>query len=75
MIDRNNSEITCKQLNLFILVITFSLASCKDNTAKRDEVATIVNEWTGKEILFPERTPCYVSGLETVPEICDDYFH
>ena len=47
MVYINNSDLTRKQLKLFILVITFSLGSYKDNATMRDEVAKIINEWTG----------------------------
>jgi hypothetical protein len=34
----------------------------------------MVNEWMGKEILFPETVSCYVGGKETLPEICNECF-
>ena len=36
--------------------------------------AKIVNEWTGREINFPDHVSCYVSGLETLSTYCDDFF-
>ena len=58
---------------LGIFVFSASFCSCKDNT-RREEAAKIVTEWTGKEILFPDNISCYVSGRETLPEICDEWF-
>ena len=55
-----------------VLGVCFS--ACKENE-RREAVAMIVNEWTGKEIRLPENMPCYVSGLETFSEVCDDYLH
>ena len=55
------------------MFIAVCFLSCKED--KRKEYATkIVNEWTGKEIKFPENIPCYVSGQEAIPEFCDDCF-
>ncbi len=60
-----------KSLLLMFLIAVCSALSCKDNR-NRKEIAKIVNEWIGKEILFPENVPCYVSGRETLPEICNE---
>ena len=59
---------------LFISLLALFLYSCKDNR-KRDEAAIIVNEWMGKEIRFPENVSCYVSGKDTLPELCNEYFY
>ena len=62
-----------KSLLLFILVVACTVFSCKENR-KRKEVAKIVSEWIGKEILFPENVSCYVTGKDTLPEICNEWF-
>ena len=41
-----------KQL-LYTLSIFFLVASCKEN--KKEEVARLVQEWQGKEIIFPKK--------------------
>jgi len=59
---------------LYIIVgVWVCLFSCKDNR-KKEEVAKIVSEWTGKEIRYPENTPCYVLGKNTLPELCKACF-
>lgn len=55
------------------IIIACLAYSCKDNK-KRNEIAKIVTEWTGKEILFSENIPCYVSGKDTLSELCNAYF-
>jgi len=56
-----------------IFLATFILFyACKDNKRK-EEATKIVNEWTGKEIRFPENVPCFVSGKDTLSELCDDH--
>jgi hypothetical protein len=62
-----------KQTLLLFVVVVFSVFSCNNNK-KRKEVERIVSEWIGKEILFPENVPCYVSNKDTLPEICNGYF-
>lgn len=47
--------------------------SCKDNR-KKEDVAKVVSEWTGKEIRLPENVPCYVFGNDTFPELCSGGF-
>ena len=71
---KNNRDTNQKQLLWIVLIVAFSLSSCKENK-RREEVARIVNEWIGKEIKFPENIPCYVLGKDTLPEFCDDNFH
>ena len=71
---KNNRDINQKQLLLLVLILTFSLSSCKEDR-RREEVARIVNEWIGKEIKFPENMPCFVLGKDTLPEFCDESFH
>ena len=58
---------------LFFLISVFSVSSCKDRK-KQSEIAKIVTEWTGKEIQFSENTPCYVSGKDTLSELCSEQF-
>jgi len=58
---------------LFVLILPFLIYSCKDNK-KRDEATKIVSEWMGKEIRFPENVSCYVSGKDTLSELCNEYF-
>ena len=58
---------------ILFLIAFFSVFSCKDNN-RRGEIEKIVNEWMGKEILFPENVPCFVSGKETLTENCDLWF-
>ena len=58
---------------LVLLIVVCSVCSCKDNK-KQKEIVKMVSEWTGKEILFPENLPCYVSGKETLQGFCDEYF-
>ena len=62
--------------SVFIISVVLGVCflACKKNE-RREAVAMIVNEWTGKEIRFPDNLPCYVSGLETFSEVCDEYFH
>ena len=67
--DRNNRRL----LFFSLLFIAFFIYSCKDHK-KREEVAKIVNEWIGKEIRFPENAPCYVSGKDTLQELCNEHF-
>ena len=55
--------------------IAMSVSSCKKNNARREEVAKIVKEWTGREIKFPENVSCYVSGKETFTNVCNDYLY
>ena len=58
---------------LFILIVVFSVYSCKERK-QRIEITKIVNEWTGKEILFPENIPCYVTGKDTLAELCNEWY-
>jgi hypothetical protein len=57
----------------FFLDSCIFFGSCKDNSRK-DEISKIVHEWIGKEIRFPEYVPCYVSGRDALPELCDEFF-
>ena len=56
-----------------MMFIVFCLPSCKQNKRRNDAVK-IVSEWTGKEIKFPQNVSCYMSGKETLPELCNDCF-
>ena len=62
-----------KPLLLLFLVVIFFLFSCKENK-RHKEVTKILNEWIGKEILFPENVPCYVVGKDVLPELCSELF-
>ena len=70
---QKNKPMNRKQLLWFLLAIPFLVFSCKDHK-KRDEAAKIVNEWLGKEIRFPGNAPCYVTGKDTLPELCSANF-
>ena len=60
-------------LLLFSVVLIF-FCSCKGNK-KKEDAAKIVNEWIGKKIRFPENVSCFVSGKDTIPELCSEQFH
>jgi hypothetical protein len=60
-------------LAFFLIVVVLSFSSCKNNR-KQEEITKVVNEWTGKEIRFPENVPCYVLGKDTLPVLCDEHF-
>ncbi|MCL2311572.1 MAG: DUF1573 domain-containing protein [Firmicutes bacterium] len=61
------------QLLLYLAITVLSVSSCRDNK-KRKVVEDIVNEWFGKEILFPEGIQCYMGRKDTLPEICSENF-
>ena len=58
---------------LFFLLVLFFVCSCKDKRRK-DGIRKTVAEWIGREIRFPEDTPCYLSGKDTLPELCSEEF-
>jgi len=58
---------------LFFAIAVLSVCSCKDYK-KQKEVAKIVNEWIGKEILFSEDIPLFVYNKDSQPKISDEYF-
>ena len=62
-----------KKCLLVILIVLLGLFSCKKD-ARRIEAELIVKEWVGKEIRFPDNVPCYVSGRDTLPKLCDEGF-
>jgi Protein of unknown function (DUF1573). len=62
-----------KQLLLFFLFSVFCVYSCKDNH-KKENIEKIVSEWVGKEIKFPEATPCYLYDKDTLSELCNEHF-
>ena len=62
-----------KQTLFCILLAIFFVYSCKDNKQK-EEATKIVNEWIGKEIRFPDNVPCYISGKDTLPNLCSENF-
>lgn len=53
---------------LLISTLVFSFA-CKSK--QEQEAETIIKEWVGKEIIFPDNLKCMVQGEDT---ICEDYF-
>ena len=55
-----------------LLMMLVSLFACKNE--RRVEAEKIVSEWVGKEIRFPGDVPCYVSGKDTLPELCKEGF-
>ena len=62
-----------RQYQLFMWIFIFSLSACRGNK-RRDEITKVTLEWIGKEIRFPENVPCYVSGRDSFPELCDEIF-
>ena len=48
---------------LYLLLITSCFYSCKD---RRDNITRLVNEWEGKEIVFPAHSIFTVQGEDTV---------
>jgi len=62
-----------KNAFLFILFVFFFMLSCKDNRTNV-EINKILDEWIGKEILFPENIPCFEFGKDTRQEMCDELF-
>ena len=61
-------------VHVFVWIFAFCATSCKKNE-RREEAVKIVSEWTGEEIVFNENLPCFVSGLEVFPGLCEDYFN
>jgi len=60
--------------SLLILVFSSSFFySCKDKKRWEDP-AKIVTEWIGKEIHFPVNFSCYVSGKDTLTDLCNGQF-
>ena len=57
---------------LFLFVL-FCVHSCKDSGRKND-ISKLLTEWIDKEILFPENVPCYVSGKDTILDLCNACF-
>jgi hypothetical protein len=51
---------TLKKLSYsaFITLIIFTIGSCKKGTKNLNEVEKIVQEWTGKKIVFPDNIRC-----------------
>ena len=70
----NKYDCKFKTVSVVLLIAAFSQSSCKENR-KREDAVKIVKEWTGKEIKFPENTPCYVLGKDTFPEFCGENFY
>jgi len=53
---------------LYLIIMLLFLCSCKD--VREQSIRQVVAEWTGKEIQFPEGTPCQSLGQDTV---CIDF--
>jgi hypothetical protein len=74
----NKERLKIKNLPANARIFIFALAglaaicssSCQQNDRRKD-AAKIVEEWTGREIRFPEGLPCHVAGKEALPEYCD----
>lgn len=56
-------------LSIIILTLFITVLSCKDKKVR--EAEKIVNEWMGKEILFPDATKSFIFDRDTV---CADLF-
>ena len=69
----NDIIIKRRQLQLIIWIVVIVFNSCNNNRSKV-ETSVIAFEWEDKEILFPEDVPCYVSGKDTLLELCDEMF-
>lgn len=52
----------------FLFATLFLFASCAES--EKDRITHLVNEWQGKEILFPVQSVFTVQGRDTV-----DFFH
>ena len=70
---KKNRIVNRRKLLLLLVALPFLIYSCKDNK-KREEAVKIVNEWIGKEIRFPDNIPCYMSGRDTLSELCNANF-
>ncbi|GHT61482.1 hypothetical protein AGMMS50239_12480 [Bacteroidia bacterium] len=55
--------------NLMIIILLLVLFSCKNNE-KRTAAEKIVAEWIGKEIRFPDKFQCNLSGEDTASVVC-----
>jgi len=58
---------------IVLFLIGLSVFACKENR-KRAEAENIIKEWMGKEIRFPGNVPCYVTGKDTLSELCSANF-
>jgi hypothetical protein len=58
---------------LGILILLAGFLSCKKDS-RTIEIETIVKEWTGKQIQFPEDISCNILGKDTVSGLCSDLF-
>lgn len=50
--------------NILYIFILFLLASCQESDKER--IARLVNEWSGKEVKFPEHSVFTIQGKDTV---------
>jgi hypothetical protein len=55
-----------------LILLTVFLSCKKDN--RKVEIETIVKEWTGKQIQFPEDISCNILGKDTVSGLCSGLF-
>ena len=62
-----------RQFQLIIWIVIIVFYSCNNNR-NRVETTGIAFEWEDMTILFPEDVPCYVSGKDTLSELCDEMF-
>ena len=54
---------------LFILSISLILLSSCSNLEKKRQVASIIEQWIGKEILYPEETVFTVQDGDTLDNV------
>jgi len=55
------------------MYVTINVISCKKNQRK-EEIAIILKEWIGKEIIFPENISYYISDKKSIPDMYNEYF-
>ncbi len=63
-----------KRFLLSLLLITIFFACTHENNNNYGEVKKIVGEWTGKEILIPEKISCYLADKDTLLGFCNELF-
>ena len=61
-----------KNTLLALSIVAIFVCSC--GSKQREDASKIVNEWIGKEIKFPENVSCFVSGKDTIQELCSEQF-
>lgn len=55
---------------IYLLLLTFSLYSCKET--EKQKITRLVNEWEGKEIVFPKNIVFTVFGKDTTDYVIPD---